>query len=271
MDAIEKTKSLTRQNLNINLLVPQEVNPNAMGDREFNLLCDNLSRVGFIDPVFVRPLEGGKYRIIGGYHRWKAAEVLGFEEVPCTIVSDPDFDGDLEKFQIVRMNMIRGKLSPEKFLKLYESLSSKYEDELLADSFGFADEEQFTKMVKQMSKSLPKEMQAQFTEAAKDMKTIDGLTKLLNSMFNKYGDTLPYGYMMVDFGGKDSVWLRMSTSDMGCFTAVAQKCVDRKRSVDSLFRLFMQSIAGGALEGLLDSLNAFPEVTVKAGELPLEG
>lgn len=271
MDAIEKTKSLTRKDLDIGLLLPQEVNPNAMGDKEFNLLCDNLTQVGFVDPIFVRPLDGGKYRIIGGYHRWKAAGVLGFENVPCTIIDDPDFDGDLEKFQIVRMNMIRGKLSPEKFLKLYESLSSKYEEELLADSFGFSDEEQFKKLIQQMSKSLPKEMQSQFTEAAKEMKTIDGLTKLLNTMFNKYGDTLPYGYMVVDFGGKNSVWLRMVANDMVSFNAVAEKCVERKRSLDSLFRLFMQSVAGGTLDGLLDSLKSFPEVKVQSGELPLEG
>ena len=79
MDAIEKTQKLRRETLPLSLLVPQDINPNKMSDREFNLLCDNMTKVGFVGPIFVRPIEGGKYRIIGGYHRYKAAQVLGMD------------------------------------------------------------------------------------------------------------------------------------------------------------------------------------------------
>ena len=37
-------------------------------------------------PVFVAPVEGGKYAIIDGQHRVHAAHLCGFEEVPCQIV-----------------------------------------------------------------------------------------------------------------------------------------------------------------------------------------
>lgn len=37
-------------------------------------------------PVFVAPVEGGKYAIIDGQHRTHAAAICGFGEVPCQIV-----------------------------------------------------------------------------------------------------------------------------------------------------------------------------------------
>jgi ParB/RepB/Spo0J family partition protein len=270
MDAVQKTAALVRQYLKIDLLDPQEVNPNKMSDREFNNLCKNIQEVGFVDPVFVRPMPNGRYRIIGGFHRYKAGKVLGFEEIPVTVVTDPDFDSDFEKYQIVRMNVIRGQLDANQFLKLYDSLDKKYEAELMAEAFGFTDEQYFKKLIGQMSKALPKNLQGDFKAAAEQIKTIDGLTKLLNQMFTKHGDSLPYGYMMVDFGGKDSVWLRMAPGDRERFLALAEKCVQAERSVDSLFRLFMQSIADPKLEWMFDQLKQFPAVKTESGKIPLE-
>lgn len=37
-------------------------------------------------PVFVAPIEGGKFAIIDGQHRTHAAAICGFSEVPCQIV-----------------------------------------------------------------------------------------------------------------------------------------------------------------------------------------
>jgi ParB/RepB/Spo0J family partition protein len=271
MSAIEKTKSIERRDIKMSLLVKNDQNPNKMGKREFDMLVQNIQDTGITDPILVRPLEDGRYRIVGGHHRFDAAEYLDFEEVPCTVINDPSFDADSEKFQIVRMNMIRGRLDPEKFLKLYDSLDKKYEAEVMADAFGFADEQMFKKLIGQMASSLPKTMQTEFKKAAEEIKTIDGLSKLLNQMFTKYGDTLPYGYMLLDFGGKDSVWLRMNPVDKARFTALADRCRTSKRSVDSLFRLFMQSVADGGQEQLFASLMTFPEIEVQEGKLPIEG
>jgi hypothetical protein len=245
--AIEKTKKLKRIDLPLEMLVPQEVNPNEMSDAEFNMLADNFEQVGFVDPIFVRgplPDLGGKYRIIGGKHRWDVAKLYDFDTVPCTVIDDPDFDGDAEKFQIVRMNVIKGKMSPKKFLELYQSLSDKYASEIAAEAFGFVHQEEFDKLVNQMSKSLPNEMQTQFKEAAKEIKTIDGLSTLLNSMFSKYGSTLPYGYMLLDFGGKDSVWIRMKGSDKKNLLGLAKSCMLEGVTLDSV------------LAGVLELLNA---------------
>lgn len=259
-DAISLTKGLVRKELDVNIIVPQEINPNKMSPKEFNLLCDNLSQVGFVDPVFVRPIEDGKYRVIGGFHRLEAAKVLGFEEVPCTIVTDPDFTDDLERYQITRMNMIHGKMQPAEFLKLYESISEKYEADIMAEAFGFTDEAEFKRLINQFASSLPKNKQADFKKAAKEIKTIDGLSILLNKMFNMHGDSLPYGYMIVDFGGKESVWVQLENKDHKNLTKVIDMTVAKNKGVDALFKVLLGALANGEMQEVYAQLEDFPDI-----------
>lgn len=245
MDAVERTKTLKRMNVPINDLIPNENNPNVMDEKSFNLLYDNMEKVGITDPILVRthPTMKGKYKIMGGHHRWEAAKLLDFIEVPVTIVTDDSIDEDQEKFQLMRHNMIRGKLSPQKFVKLYESLSQKYAEDVAAELFGFAEQEEFRKLIAVTAKSLPPEMQGEFKKAAAEIQTIDGLALLLNRLFSTYGDTLPYGYMFLDFGGKDSVWLRMKSKDRDHFIEFAAICKDKSVTVDSAMSGLLQLIA----------------------------
>lgn len=247
MGAVSKTETLERITLPIGALERQSLNPNKMKSREFNLLCDNMEKVGFVDPVFVRRTEEGKYRIIGGHHRVEAAELLGFEEVPCTVIDGEGYTEDWEQFQVVRMNMIKGELDPQAFLQMYEGLSKTYEAEIMAEAFGFADDKAFEKLISQMTKSVPKERRADFKKAAKDIKTIDGLTKLLNSMFTEHGDELPYGYMIVDFGGHESIWIQLEKTDHKNFDRMVSIAKENGKGIDSLFKTFISKIADGEL------------------------
>lgn len=271
-DAVLKTKSLERKFLSIDLLVPNPLNPNEMSDAQFNMLVDNFKRTGFTDPVFVRPHpeHKGKYRIVGGHHRYDAAKLLGFTEVPCTINTDPAFDDDQEKFQSVRHNVIKGKLSPGKFLKLYESLSKKYAMEIAAESFGFADADEFQKLLKNTMKGLPTEMQAEFKEASKELKTIDDLAKLLNHLFTKYGDTLAYGYMILDVAGKDSVWIRMSAKVRVNLDLLTERCLKEQRALDHVMEGLLAHATTKEFKAVLDTIyKSAKQVQIKAEkELP---
>jgi ParB/RepB/Spo0J family partition protein len=252
--AVEKTQKLKRLDVPVEQLEPNPDNPNEMSDAEFNMLYDNIERTGITDPILVRQLGLEKYRIVGGHHRYEIAKLLGMTSVPCTVIDDPDFDDDQERFQMVRMNVIRGQMSPQKFLKLYESLSKKYADDVMSDAFGFAEAEEFRKLVAQVTKNLPKELQKDFKKAAEEIKTIDGLAKLLNGMFTKYGDTLPYGFMCFDFGGKDSVWLRCTNETRKALLAVGKRCVDESRTVDDLVGGLLRLAANGSLEMVVSKL-----------------
>jgi len=275
--ALEKTKKLLRLDLPIELLVKNEDNPNKMSARSFDLLVNNLERTGMTDPILVVPVDllavrsivhpntppasliahfkgdGLKFRIVGGHHRYEAAAYIGFDAVPCTVILDSEFDEDQEKFQLVRMNAIRGKLDPQAFFDLYNSMSDKYSDEILQDSFGFAEEAEFKKLVNQLAKTLPDKIsQDKFKEAAAEIKTIDGLSKLLNEMFTKYGDTLPFGFMVFDHGGQRSMWLRIEGKTMNALDVIGTICIDNDRTVDDVVGKILQLIAKGELKEVLD-------------------
>ena len=271
--AVEKTQQIKRMDIAIHLLDPNPDNPNKMSDAEFNLLYDNMEKVGIVDPIFVRDTGDGRYRVIGGHHRLEVAKLHGFEVVPCTVVDDPTFDVDQEKFQIVRMNMIRGKMDPSKFLKMYEEIAPKYGDEFLKDAFGFTEEKEFRKMIQQVQKELPAQMKEAFKNASDSIKTVDDLAKVLNALYTKHGDTLTYGYMLIDFGGKDSIWLRMSDKTKKALFVLGARCHEESRTMDALLGGIVQLIADGDAEDLLaKAVAASPEVQLPNDsiELPTE-
>lgn len=261
MSAKEKTESLIRTMLPIDSLEAQDINPNEMDEAEFNLLYDNIEKAGCTDPLLVRPKrpeeitpeKPATHKIVGGYHRWEVCKLHALEEVPVTIITDPEFDADMEKFQIVRHNIIRGKMNPKKFMSLYQSLQGKYAEDVAAELFGFAEEEEFRKLVSATANSLPPEMKQAFKEASKEIKTIDDLTILLNRLFSNYGDTIPYGFMVFDFGGQDHIWLRMKHGQKKEFYALGDLCRENGVAMDGVVTAMVQLIAQKN-EAVLDAL-----------------
>lgn len=253
-DAIQKTENLERGFVGTDLLEKNPYNPNAMDVESFNLLVDNIERVGLTDPILVipHPEKEGMFRIVGGEHRWEAAKLLGFDEVPVTIIKDESFTEDESKFQIVRHNIIHGKMSAKKFTDLYNSLTEEYTEEVASMMFGFTDEEEFKKLLTSTRKSLPPELKKQFDEAKAEIKTIEDLSTLLNRLFSTYGDTLPYGYMIVDFDGKDSIWLRLKVSDRKNFLDLCAKARQANRTVDSLMSHILRMLASGQADSILE-------------------
>jgi len=260
--AIERTKQLRREDIDVTKLIPNEDNPNEMTDGQFNLLYDSIEEGGFIDPIYAVDLGDGTYRVVGGHHRLEVGKLIGFTKVPCTIVDNAQLGEDLEKFQMVKLNTIHGQISPQKFTKLYDELSEKYKDDVLQEMMGFASEEEFKRLVKQTGESLPPEMKQEFKEASKEIKTIDDLATLLNKMFAEYGDTLDYNYMIVDFGGKDSIWLRMSPKQKSAFLKLAGTCKNENRAMDSIMEALILQLEKTGTANLQEIIAACPEVEI---------
>jgi len=230
-----------------------------MSDGEFNKLCDNITRLGFTDAILVRDIGDGKFRIIGGHHRWDAAKFLGFKTVPVVINRDPEFDEEQEQFQLVRHNMIHGKLSPSLFLELYKKYAVKYPDEVLQDAFGFSDRAEFDKLIATTKKSLPKEMQKQFATAVKEIKTIDGLAQVLNRLFTQYGKTLNHNYMVFDYQGKESIWVRCNPSNLKDMYAVGDLCHKFGLTLDAVVHFLLKKAATNAT--LQEEIGGLPKNT----------
>jgi hypothetical protein len=256
---------IERKDISVGLLDENPSNTNKMTDRQFNLLVDNVQKQGITENIVVRPM-GGRFRIVSGHFRFKAAVFLGYDEVPCAIMRDPAFTEEMEDFQLVRMNMIHGYQDPQAFFDLYSKHAGKYGDDLLQDLFGFADDAEFKKLITQTAKGLPKDMQAKFKEAAKEVDTIDGLSKLLNEMFTKHGDSLPYGFMVIEYGKQNNIWLRMEKKTFDATLMLGDLCREQSVTMDALLGGIVQLIAQGGLSDEVAAIVAkAPKVLMPQG------
>ena len=56
-----------------------------MDDAALNELASSIKAQGIIQPILVRPVPGGKFEIIAGERRWRAAKLAGLASVPVLV------------------------------------------------------------------------------------------------------------------------------------------------------------------------------------------
>jgi hypothetical protein len=226
--------------IDVDDMEPVAWNPNEMNSEEFDMLVENIKEVGFIDYPQVVPMVDGSYRIIGGAHRWQAARVLGLKKIPCVLLSHERWtDEDLQKFVTVRLNTLHGRINPEKMVALHREMAAKYGDKAMRRMFAYTDKAGWQKIVKQMKKGMksagmPKQAQDKFEEATKDAKTVNDLGHVLNHLFNEYGDTLEYSFMVFDYGGKEHLYIAMSKKTKRVMDRVMEVCRSWGRDVNEV-------------------------------------
>jgi ParB family chromosome partitioning protein len=94
----------------IELIAPNPNQPRRHFDEEaLAALASSLGERGVLQPVLVRPLPGGRYELIAGERRWRAARLAGLERIPA-IVRRHDDAASLELAVIE--NMAREDLNP---------------------------------------------------------------------------------------------------------------------------------------------------------------
>ena len=105
-----------------------EIEPNrdqprkVFSDEAIQALADSIREHGMLQPILVRPIGGG-YQIVAGERRWRAARMLGLDEVPVTIREL----SDLETMQIAIIeNLQRENLNPVEEAAGYNDLIEKY-------------------------------------------------------------------------------------------------------------------------------------------------
>lgn len=62
-----------------------DMHPESLQD-----LADSIKAQGLVQPIIVRPIGDGKYEIIAGERRWRAAQLAGLHEVPVVVRDVPD-------------------------------------------------------------------------------------------------------------------------------------------------------------------------------------
>jgi len=96
--------------LPVELIAPNPHQPRRSFDEQALVaLAASLEERGVLQPVLVRPLAGGRYELIAGERRWRAASLAGIEQIPA-IVRHHDDAASLEIAVIE--NMAREDLNP---------------------------------------------------------------------------------------------------------------------------------------------------------------
>ncbi|MXO60504.1 ParB/RepB/Spo0J family partition protein [Altererythrobacter salegens] len=85
-------------------------------------LAQSIAARGVIQPVIVRPLAGGRYQLVAGERRWRAAQKAQVHEIPAII-------RDLEEREVMALALIeniqREDLNPVEEARAYQRLSDQ--------------------------------------------------------------------------------------------------------------------------------------------------
>ena len=79
------------QTIAIDRLQPGKYQPRTkMDETALNELADSIREQGLMQPILVRPASHGRFEIIAGERRWRAAQRAGLKEVPTLVKDVPD-------------------------------------------------------------------------------------------------------------------------------------------------------------------------------------
>ena len=113
-----------KRTLRISEIEPNRSQPRKnFSDEAISALADSIQEHGMLQPILVRPLNTGGYQIVAGERRWRAARMLGLDEVPVNIREL----SDMEKMQIAIIeNLQRENLNPVEEAAGYNALIENY-------------------------------------------------------------------------------------------------------------------------------------------------
>lgn len=113
-----------KKTLRISEIEPNRDQPRKVFSEEaITSLAESIREHGMLQPILVRPLSIGGYQIVAGERRWRAARMLGLDEVPVNIREL----SDIQTMQIaVIENLQRESLNPVEEANGYCELIEKY-------------------------------------------------------------------------------------------------------------------------------------------------
>jgi ParB/RepB/Spo0J family partition protein len=217
--------------VSIDALQPNVWNPNVEDPDTFNELVENIKLHGFTGAIEASPNEDGTFTIIGGEHRWKAAKLAGLRQVPVSIVA---WDLDVQKIQSVKLNLLRGRLDPSKFTKLFHSLELKYGRERLRQLMGLgAKDAMFRQLLKEVKSTLPQSVQDQIEKRSDKIRNVEDLAAVVQSLYAQYGNTLEYNFCLFTYAGKVHLMIKMDKTTFEAVKELAAQCAGEGTDINA--------------------------------------
>jgi ParB family transcriptional regulator, chromosome partitioning protein len=121
------TTTPTTFEVDIDLLEPNDYQPRtAMEDEHLTDLAQSIKTNGMIQPIVARRTAGGRFQIIAGERRWRAAGRAGFAKVP-VVIKDVDGDDKQRRLELALVeNLQREDLNPIEEAQAYHKLVTEF-------------------------------------------------------------------------------------------------------------------------------------------------
>lgn len=116
-------------------------NPNDMEAEFFEAVVSQVKDEGMNQPILVRPdqADEGRFVIVDGEHRWKAAKLAGRKRLGVIVVP---FDEKTAKVRTLSMNNLRGQNIPIKLARLLVDLHKEFSPADVRKMTGIGEDDQ---------------------------------------------------------------------------------------------------------------------------------
>ena len=113
--------------IDIDLLEPNDYQPRGlMEDERLDNLAQSIRSNGIIQPIVARKLDAGRYQIIAGERRWRAAQRAGLEKVPVVIKDVTSLEKQRRLEMALIENIQREDLNPIEEAHAYQKLVDEF-------------------------------------------------------------------------------------------------------------------------------------------------
>jgi ParB family transcriptional regulator, chromosome partitioning protein len=110
--------------LPVSAIEPNARQPRHVFDEEaLEELKASIQEVGFLQPIVVRETDGGRYEIVMGERRWRAAQAIGRETIPAIVRETRD---DAMLRDALLENIHRANLNPLEEAAAYQQLLDEF-------------------------------------------------------------------------------------------------------------------------------------------------
>ncbi len=123
-NSVDETVKNQKTTLRIGLIEPKSGQPRKTFEQQpLEELAASISTHGILQPILVRELPNGKYQIVAGERRWRAAKLAGLVEVPVIVI-----EGDEREAAEIALveNIQREDLNPVEEAMAYRALADEY-------------------------------------------------------------------------------------------------------------------------------------------------
>lgn len=240
LDVVAGQQPLVHDSVRLQLcaLVPMADNPQDQDGEVFGQLVNSIRSIGLAETVLVSgpfqdlppcPVHGaehGMYKIVGGHHKVDGARVAGMTEIPCMVL--PPMTDDEIAIWVVRMNVIRGRLNPWKFSRLFNRLARKYDPSVLRAQMGIMSETAWKALYKDVRKGLPPDVARKLDAVKDEIHDVESLATTIKRIFASHGEQLAYRFLVFDWGGKTHLMLKMTSRTAANLDRLTREALERK-------------------------------------------